>query len=418
MEQLQLAITTSIDLYYNHSTMYNPLFIYPNFTYSQPGQKQFERFLLALKDCCRLNIVTRTGPITLSSVYNPYYTHGSYAFWLSGILKRTIPDLAYIPDILRWTVNPFLMKGVDKAMLDQKTIDFITTLSYPLSCHLVGLEAKRKYGIPWIAIFYDPWTDNPYRHYKTKYFRHYDARMEKLVAENADIILHTNQVMCDIWSHRYGKSVEGKLHVLPFCYTEEMVAKEIPLKVRRTDKIILSYIGQAVGNRNLQDFIKALAEMRDEGLDVSKFEIRCIGIPYTPDQNLAKELGVSDLFIFTGMLQADALPVYYDESDAFIVVDAPMSRNIFFPSKLMDYFYYRRPIIGITSRFGITAELLKASNNKFLVNGDIKGLKKLLTDMLVDNGPSWIFDENYYQNFTPSVLCSNFDKIIKKIIRK
>jgi hypothetical protein len=32
----------------------------------------------------------------------------------------------------------------------------------PMTDHLVGLSLSRKYRIPWIARFSDPWVDNPY----------------------------------------------------------------------------------------------------------------------------------------------------------------------------------------------------------------------------------------------------------------
>ena len=395
---------------------YNPLFIYPNFTYNNPTQKQFERLLYAIEKECSLNILTRKGPRELDSRFNLYFTHGSYGAKLGGLLKYIFCDLAFLPDVLRWTTNPFLLRGGKRFIKELGEVDFLTTLSFPLSCHLVGYELKKKYGIPWIAIFYDPWIDNPYRHYKTKFFREYDAQQERLVAENGDAIIHTNDIISNVWRKRYGELVKDKIFTLPFCYTQDMVNSFKPSKRHSHDQIILSYIGQALGDRNLQDIIKVIKQLKDEGnKDINKLNIKILGHPYGPDVRLVEQYGLKDIFHFDGMLPPERLTAYYEESDIFIVVDAPAKANVFFPSKLMDYFYYQRPILGITPEISVTTELLKASGNIVICNGDLDKIKDFFLQVLKRGVDSIKFDKEYYQNFTPQNTSDKFLNIIQRI---
>jgi len=397
---------------------YNPLFIYPNFTFNNPTQKQFERLLLSLEDECRLNILTRKGPRSLDSHFNAYYTHGSYGAKLGGLLKLIFCDLSFLPDILRWTTNPFLLRGADKFIKELGHVDFMTTLSFPLSCHLVGYELKKKYGIPWIAIFYDPWTDNPYRRYKTKYFRNYDARQERLVTENADAIIHTNDIISEIWRKRYGKLVEDKVYTLPFCYTQEMIDHFQPAEPHNREHIIMSYIGQAVGDRNLQDVITVVKQIKEEGnVKLDKLNIKILGHPYAPDVKLVEQYGLKNIFHFVGMLPQERLAEYYKESDVFLVVDAPAKANVFFPSKLMDYFYYQRPILGITPEVSVTTELLKASGNIAICNGDLKAIKNYFITLLDKGWETITFDKSFYKRFTPEVTSHQFMNIVQTIVK-
>lgn len=415
-EDMALGTTTITNSFLNN--MYNPLFIYPNFTFSNPTQKQFERFLLALRNEYNLNIVTRRGPRELTHCFNPYFSKGSYGVYLNAILKRTFCDLAYLPDVLRWTVNPLLSSAVTKAIKNETKIDFITTLSYPLSCHLIGYEFKKKHEIPWVAIFYDPWTDNPYRKFKTNFFKSYDAQLEKKIARYADAIIHTNDIIANIWKDRYGSLVQNKVFTLPFCYTNEML-NSLPNYPNSlgSNKIVLSYIGQSVGDRNLQDIIYAIYELEQEGFDpISKLEIRIIGIPYQPDKDKVKKYNLENYFKFYGMMPVEELEKYYNESDIFIVIDAPSKSNIFFPSKLMDYFYYQKPILGITPNVGVTNDLLTKSGNFTITNGNIKGLKCYLKNILINGIGFLSFDKNYYNNFHPQHISSEFSAIINKII--
>ncbi|MEA2329376.1 MAG: hypothetical protein QOE68_4335, partial [Thermoanaerobaculia bacterium] len=75
---------------------------------------------------------------------------------------------------------------------------------------------------------------------------------------------------------------------------------------------------------------------------------------------LARELGIEDAVQFIG-------PVSYLESldrmmaaDQLVLIDAEFDdTNIFFPSKLVDYFGSGKPIIAITPPSGATARLLR-----------------------------------------------------------
>lgn len=395
---------------------YNPLFIYPNYTFNNPTQKQFERLLFAIKRECNLNILTRKGPRRLDSRFNPYYTHGSYGAKLGGALKFAFCDLAFLPDVLRWTTNPFLLSGGERFVKKLGKVDFLTTLSFPLSCHLVGYELKKKYGIPWIAIFYDPWTDNPYRHYKTKFFRDYDAKQERIVAENADAIIHTNDIISNVWRKRYGELVKDKIATLPFCYTQEMIDNFKPAEYHPHDRIIMSYIGQAVGDRNLQDIIKVVYQLKEEGnKHIEKLNIKILGHPYDPDVNLVRKYGLESVFNFVGMLPPEQLTNYYKESDVFLVVDAPAKENVFFPSKLMDYFYFQRPILGITPEVSVTTDLLRASGNIAICNGDFPKIKEFFVRVLERGAESLTFDKDFYLNFTPQNTSDKFLNIIQII---
>lgn len=62
------------------------------------------------------------------------------------------------PDIqLGWL--PYLHKKVDKILAKEK-ISVVYTSCSPFSVNLEGLRIKKKYGIPWVTDFRDPWTLN------------------------------------------------------------------------------------------------------------------------------------------------------------------------------------------------------------------------------------------------------------------
>lgn len=94
----------------------------------------------------------------------------------------------FVPDArIGWI--PFGRRVV-KILLKNHKIDIIFTTSPPHSLQLIGSYIKKKFGIPWVADFRDPWTDIQYYKIANRnYFvRKLDRHFEKIVIESADHI--------------------------------------------------------------------------------------------------------------------------------------------------------------------------------------------------------------------------------------
>lgn len=288
------------------------------------------------------------------------------------------------------------------------------SLSFPLSSCLVAELIKREYNLPWIALFYDPWIDNPYRHHPHAFFRKMDLRLEQKVAAEADACIFTNPTMESIWKRKYPKS---KTYSLPFCYTRELINHPFPAPSFGRKSLQLLYAGLSNEQRNLQDLIRAVQLLEKEGYSrINRLKIRIAHKIYEPDKALVESSGLQSLFCFTGFLSEDQLRTEYMNADVFVVIDAPGTINVHFPSKLMDYFYYRRPILGITPPNGGTADELRASGNTIINNGDVPSIAQFLKRILDNGAQSLSYDPNYYQQFTPERASSLFNKIVQSVL--
>ena len=336
--------------------------------------------------------------------------------YVAAAVRRVFPDIVNQPDVYNWGTRKSAVKTIEKA-IDMSEVDIIHSVSFPCSSHLMGYDLAIKYNKPWIAQFYDPWSDNPYRIFKTLKYRQKDLEMERFVAEHADAIIHTNNVIKDVWAERYGAGVEKKMTVMPMSYELSLYdrAKEIRLK-ELGEKIVISYIGKLFFDRNLKDVVGALKILREKGvLFEKKLEFRIIGEIHQDDLNRIKEAGLDDVFEIVGYLPQSELEKYYLESDAFLVLDSPQAQNVFFPSKLLDYFIYKRLIIGITPTKGVTHDLLVDSNNVVFENGDVSGLAEFLEKYVSDNVFFSEFDGNYYEKFYPEALRKAYNDVLKSI---
>lgn len=323
-----------------------------------------------------------------------------------------------VPDISRLTIKPFLLRKC-REYLKSHTVDAIHTVSFPCSSHLIGYELKREFGLPWIAHFYDPWLDNPLRNIP-KRLKAKDISMEALVAEHADAIIHSNTVIRDCWVERYGESIRKKLSIIPFGYSNEQVQtfEQFSGTLPQNEKIIMSYIGTCAGERNFQTLIKAVAKIAPKKNDLaSRLEIRLFGNLLSIDKELIDRLSLWSIFNYVGSKPHNQLKKYYQDSDIFLVIDAPQQKNVFFPSKLVDYFYYQRPILGISPQVGVTNQFLKESGNHCFDNANIDGIADYIETILHSRYSLSEYDKEYYKNFLPEEIAKDYRQVINNIVK-
>ena len=99
------------------------------------------------------------------------------------------------------------------------------------------------------------------------------------------------------------------------------------------------------------------------------------------------------------------------------MIDSPQKRNVFFPSKLVDYFFYQRPILGVSPKLGVTNEFLTTSGNSCFENNDIEGIAGYL-QTAISNFPLLLsFDKNYYQHFLPDSINNKYKQILNYIFQ-
>ena len=209
------------------------------------------------------------------------------------------------------------------------------------------------------------------------------------------------------------------MYVMPFCYNKSQIEnnKSITLPIESTrEKILFSYIGISVGNRNLQDIIEASHRVLTEKPHYrGKFQINIMGNFLPVDSLLISKYGLNDVIIHRGYLQGDELQKAYNNTDIFIAIDSPMKVNVFFPSKLLDYFYHKKPILGITSKHGITNDLLTEAGHVAIENGDIRSLVAYICRAVENYENLMRFKMDFYLSFSPEKVNALYSSIVQKL---
>jgi glycosyltransferase involved in cell wall biosynthesis len=404
-------------------TTYRPLFIIPELTVEMnAGGIQAKRFIDAIvKNGINPLIYAKKTDYGISQMEN-YDVRLVYDIPhknFSAIARRLFPDLVLHPDIEKYTFLPFL-KSELRNIKNYTDFDWIHTISNPCSSHLAGLALKKKTKLPWVAQFYDPWVGNCYREFKTSTFSKFDAKTEYKIALNADVIIHTNEVIKDKWIKRYGDIVRDKIVVLPFCYDENIEIKDYNgFDINRTagKKISILYVGNLYLNRNIDDLILAINELKTTIPDLEdKIVFRFVGIVSRHDIENIKKNKLDNMFELIGQRPYDQLVEYYEDADVLLVIDAPAKENIFFPSKLIEYFVYKKPLLGISPKISETHNLLVESGHTAIENGSIRKIVDYLSSLLINEGDSIKFNSDYYMKFSPDLVAKQYIELIESKI--
>lgn len=339
--------------------------------------------------------------------------------WINEAFKfvRHSPfrEFAYNPDIFKYSWLNKAEKAIKQIMAGNH-ISYVHSTSMPYSSHLLASKVKKKYGIPWVASFYEPWVDNSYIPFKHHYFINKCKEYECLVATNADIILFNSEMAIEVWKERYGALVKGKIHYLPMA----MDASKLFVNSRRTNKnvkINIYHIGSFYHKRNSVNFVKALKILLSRYPDfVNKITVNFVGNVTTEDKAIIADTKLEQIINIVGCVSEKDCVKYYNNSDIFLVVDGSNNDRLFYPSKLLKYFYYQKPILGLVNKGSLLeSELIKAK--QIAIERDcLEDIVNYLYNAVTSYSSFLTFDKMYYQQFLSCNVAKQYFNLINSTL--
>ena len=277
--------------------------------------------------------------------------------WLRGNL--------FIPDARCWWVKPsvrFL-----KRYLKEHPVDAMISTGPPHSMHLIAKALHKKFNIPWVADFRDPWTDIDF--YKDlKLTRCADKKHHRLEYQ---VLTEATKVVTVGWDCAKGLESHGAKDVEVITNGYDDLGKicvktdENPsLRDHQSLPFTMSHIGIIGENRNPETLWQAISELADKDL-----KIRLIGqvdnsviesikrnnieklveiVPYIPHNQVIEEQANSDVLLL-------------------FVNNTPNAKGIL-TGKIFEYMASGRPILCIGPEDGDSARILSETQTGITVD--------------------------------------------------
>ena len=251
----------------------------------------------------------------------------------------------FIPDARRgW--NQHVLRVVAELLAQGETFDAVLTSSPPHSSQLIGLELKRRYGLRWLADLRDPWTDIYYRSElkQTAPARWLDARYERQVLEQADIVLTTSADTKRLFLGKSAKLKDNKFHVLPNGYDESDF--QLP-SCPPPDALLVTHTGTISETYHIELFLSAVAECIRRHPDVP-LQLRFVGKVAEGVQRQLTESGLLAVTELLPFVPHDQSVEYLLRSTVLLMAIPDVAHNFgILPGKVFEYLAANKPIICV-----------------------------------------------------------------------
>lgn len=329
-------------------------------------------------------------------------------------LLRKLLNIFAIPDVfLGWSLSAARAVASNTAAPDY---DVVVSFGQPMSNHLAGLFLKRKFGLPWLAHFSDPWADNPY-HGKNFLRRWINRTLERVVVNASDKVVFTSELTLKLVMKKYPPTVQGKAEVLPHAFDPEMYPKVIP----RRRPLIIRHLGNFYPPRTPVPFLEAITFLHKRSPEL----LEDVCIEFIGEISSRIRINRQLMLLPPGLVAFIPAVDYGDslrlmaESSLLVVIDAPFDTGVFLPSKLIDYLGACVPILAVSPLNGTTASVVRKYGGVVAGATDISDIAEKLSKLLADmrqGGVDRKLSLTFRQHFHAAKVAADFEQILAAML--
>jgi len=272
------------------------------------------------------------------------------------------------------------------------------------------------FGVPWIANINDPWEFHfvPGLAYpKTSALNEaaYLFWLKRTLRE-ADLVTYPCRQL-----HKFHEKLSGVSHhaeIVPHIGTR---AVSKPARSVTASEFRLVHAGKLgsseITGRSSNALLLALREFLNahgEAKEITKLVL--VGQKDSATSALVESLGLQNNVEVVGRVSYEESLNYIASASACVLVEADFAEGMFFPSKLADYLAARKPVLALSPRTGVVADLATQGGIYRVgckdANAIQAAVESLYQDFMLNSlrnaGPS----EALVQQFEPETVAQNF----------
>ncbi len=281
----------------------------------------------------------------------------------------------FIPDARKGWRKYALKKA--RKIINNEGIDAIITTGPPHSAHLIGLDLKKQFNLPWVVDMRDPWTTIFYNKYfpRSEAAKLKDKKLEDVVIKNADGVVVVSDGLKQEFLNR-NKNISiiyNGFDVADFNFS-------IPKENKRFN---ISYIGNFKPNQNVVTLWEVLSEIKNEIIDFSSdLELFFTGNIDSSVVNSLHKNGLEENLNLSSFVSHKEAIDRMITSDLLLFVIPKSKRNkLIITGKLFEYIASRNKILGIGPVDGDASKILQDANRIPLFDYyDKKNIKSQVLD--------------------------------------
>jgi glycosyltransferase involved in cell wall biosynthesis len=270
-----------------------------------------------------------------------------------------------------------------KQFLKENKIDVIVATGDPFVLFGYAASLSKEFGIPWIADYRDPWSQNK-SHSKNIIFRIWNKYFEKKIVSSASQII----TVSDFLKLTIGSLIEKiPIHILPNGYDPEVI-DEIGKIDQGSEIFQIAFVGTIYEWHPIRSFLKILDQFAINNPEV-KFRFNLYGINITAqiEELIENEFAALKKYVYiTPKIPNDILLKELAQNNVMLL----FNYYSFMGTKIFDYLGIRRKILMCYSNDEETLKL----KDKYYTMDEIIGVSHQLQIDLIEETKSGMIVEN------------------------
>jgi len=281
------------------------------------------------------------------------------------LITEFIRATFFIPDArIAWY---FSIKKTINQIFANHQIDAVYSSSPPYTCSVIARYIKRKYNIPWIAGFRDPWTgfiSSPKRWFLPRMI---DKRMEYSTFKEANYVECAWEGIIKDALSKYPDLEQNKFKHVPNGFD----SSDFPIiEKKENQQFTITYTGSMYGRRNPAAIFEALEILISEK-KIDKNEIKLVFIGRFGNEVIEMFDNVTfknQIELISYMPHNESIGKLMESDVLLLVVDESKESNEIVPGKVYEYIGVKKPIIAIGPVEGAVGELIKKTKSGLIAH--------------------------------------------------
>ena len=240
-----------------------------------------------------------------------------------------------------------------------KNFDVVYSRSLPMIAHVAGFWCAKKLGLPWVANINDPWELNflsgsAYPKFSAFTTRAYMFWLRRTLL-NADMVTYPCTGLHDF--HAKLAKLKHDAEIIPHIGSRPELASHKP-----NGQFGLVHAGKLgtseVTGRSAKSLLVGLKAFLEGSADAAGHTtLVLVGPEDEETQSWILKLNLQRNVQTVGKVNYESSLNYIASASVCILIESRMNESIFFPSKLADYLVCGKPVLGISPRIGLAADL-------------------------------------------------------------
>lgn len=316
-----------------------------------------------------------------------------------------VPELS----VVAWL--PQLVTAVRRTLGEQH-FDCLITTSPPESSHLVGLCLGHRRPA-WLADFRDGWTFEPWHPpFPTKLQRTLDRRLERRVAESADVVVGATRPIATDLAER----LNARAGWVPNGWDPAFEPQNPQAQSSNGSAFTLAYTGTLIGPRqpDLRPLLRALSFVNSDPL-TPPVRLVHAGRLTTLERQVIEQCGAGEFFEHLGTVDRRSALALQRSADALLLVTSNAASEA--TGKLFEYLGAGRPILALADG-NEAARIVKETGTGITVSPDDVGAIAAAIRQLVTHRAEDIYAPHDLERFVYPGPADAMAELIERAIER